>query len=81
MNHCKIKKKASYLLDLGNFIISEFPFIIIFFCCIVPTTLKDSLANGTSISDLKYFSIAFLYSVIFAYIVPKNNTLKYYFIL
>lgn len=79
MNHCKIKKKASYLLDLGNFIISEFPFIIIFFCCIVPTTLKDSLANGTSISDLKYFSIAFLYSVIFAYIGSKKQYLKILF--
>lgn len=79
MNHFKIKKKASYLLDLGNFIISEFPFIIIFFCCIVPTTLKDSLANGISISDLKYFSIAFLYSVIFAYIGSKKQYLKILF--
>ena len=54
------KKFYSLLLKLGNLVIDELPFIIIFFCCIVPTTLKDFLANGISEADLKYFSIAFL---------------------
>ena len=73
------KKFYSLLLKLGNFVIDELPFIIIFFCCIVPTTLKDFLANGISEADLKYFSIAFLYSVVFAYLGSKKKYLKIFF--
>ncbi len=76
----RMKKKFYPLfLKLGNFVIDELPFIIIFFCCIVPTTLKDFLVNGISEADLKYFSIAFLYSVVFAYLGSKKKYLKIFF--
>ncbi len=70
------KKFYPLFLKLGNFVIDELPFIIIFFCCIVPTTLKDFLVNGISEADLKYFSIAFLYSVVCAYLGSKKKYLK-----
>ena len=73
------KKFYPLLLKLGNFVIDELPFIIIFFCCIVPTTLKNFLVNGISEPDLKYFSIAFLYSVVFAYLGSKKKYLKIFF--
>ncbi len=68
-------------LKFGNFILDEFPFIVIFTSCLVFNTLKDSLLNWGGASNLKYYSLAFLLSVIFSYIARKHKIIKVLFYL
>lgn len=69
------------ILKFGNFILDEFPFIVIFTSCLVFNTLKDSLLNWGGASNLKYYGLAFLLSVIFSYIARKHKIIKVLFYL
>ncbi len=69
------------ILKFGNFILNDLPFIAIFTSCLVFNTLKDSLFNWGGASNLKYYSVAFLLSVIVSYIARKHKILKSLFYL
>lgn len=67
------------ILKFGNFILDEFPFIIIFSLCLVPNTLWNSLLSWGWGSNLKYYSLVFLLSVTLSYIARKHKIFKILF--
>lgn len=69
------------ILKFGNFILNDLPFIVIFTSCLVFNTLKDSLFNWVGASNLKYYSAAFLLSVILSCISRKHKIIKALFYL
>lgn len=76
------EKLLHSFLKVGNFILEELPFIVIFVFCMCLNTLKDSISNWGGYCNLKYYSVSFLLSVIFSCITRKNIFLKtiFYFI-
>lgn len=70
------------ILKFGNFILNDLPFIVIFTSCLAFNTLKDSLFNwGGGASNLKYYSVAFLLSVILSCVSRKHKIIKALFYL
>lgn len=69
------------ILKFGNFILNDLPFIVIFTSCLVFNTLKDSLFNWGGASNLKYYSAAFLLSVILSCVSRKHKIIKALFYL
>lgn len=76
------EKLLHSFLKVGNFILEELPFIVIFVFCMCLNTLKDSIFNWGGDCNLKYYSVSFLLSVIFSCATRKNIFLKtiFYFI-
>ena len=48
------EKFLRLIFKFGNFILDDFPFVVIFNSCLVFNTLKDSLFNWGGASNLKY---------------------------
>ena len=69
------------ILKFGNFILNDLPFIVIFTSCLVFNTVKNSLFNWGGASNLKYYSVAFLLSVILSCVSRKHKIIKALFYL
>ena len=70
------EKFLRLIFKFGNFILDDFPFVVIFTSCLVFNTLKDSLFNWGGASNLKYYSVAFLLSVILSCVSRKHKIIK-----
>ena len=70
-------KILQFIYKVGQLVLSELPFILIFTFCLVPTTLKDTIFNSLERSEsYKYYAITLLIAIIFSFIGHKVKSMK-----
>lgn len=70
-------KILQFIYKVGQLVLSELPFILIFTFCLVPTTLKDTIFNSLErIESYKYYAITLLIAIIFSFIGHKVKSMK-----